>query len=480
MTNKLLLLPGDGIGPEVMAEAKAVIAFMNEAGLGSFETEEDLVGGSAYDAHGVADHRCRRWRRRLPPTPSSSARSAGRNGTRCPTSSAPRRRCCGLSKELGVFANLRPAICYPALADASSLKRELVEGLDILILRELTGGVYFGEPKEIRDLGNGQKRAIDTQVYDTFEIERIARVAFELARTRRNKVTSMEKRNVMKSGVLWHEVVTDVHAREYPDVTLDHMLADAGGMQLVRAPKQFDVIVTDNLFGDMLSDVAAMLTGSLGMLPSASLGAPDPVTKKRKALYEPVHGSAPDIAGKGIANPIAMIASFAMCLRYSFGMTREADMLEQAIADALAKGLRTADIWSEGTNKVGTKEMGAAILEEFARSPRPELEAASPRRLRFALLQKADRAPGKHRGEPDDERAEGRRADLVGDRLAFQRILPVARRAQRQRIHNAERDKRDLDQERDVHSVGHRPHAEEQEAGRDREEDRDRRHARQR
>ena len=196
----------------------------------------------------------------------------------------------------------------------------MVEGLDIIILRELTGGVYFGEPKTITDLGNGQKRAIDTQVYDTYEIERIDRVAFELARKRRNKVTSMEKRNVMKSGVLWNEVTTALHAREYKDVQLEHMLADAGGMQLVRWPKQFDVIVTDNLFGDMLSDIAATLTGSLGMLPSASLGEVDPKTKKRKALYEPVHGSAPDIAGKGIANPIAMIASFGMALRYSFDL----------------------------------------------------------------------------------------------------------------------------------------------------------------
>ncbi len=225
-----------------------------------------------------------------------------------------------LRKDLGLFANIRPAIVYPALADASSLKREAVEGLDIIILRELTGGVYFGEPKTITDLGNGQKRAIDTQVYDTYEIERIARVGFELARKRRNKVTSMEKRNVMKTGVLWHEVVDELHKREYKDVQLEHMLADAGGMQLVRWPKQFDVIVTDNLFGDMLSDVAAMLTGSLGMLPSASLGEVDAKTKRRKAMYEPVHGSAPDIAGKGMANPIAMLASFGMALRYSFNM----------------------------------------------------------------------------------------------------------------------------------------------------------------
>jgi 3-isopropylmalate dehydrogenase len=273
-----------------------------------------------------------------------------------------------LRKDLELFANLRPAICYAALADSSSLKRELVEGLDILIVRELTGGVYFGEPKEIRDLGNGQQRAIDTQVYDTYEIERIARVAFELARARRNKVTSMEKRNVMKSGVLWNEVVTATHKREYPDVTIEHMLADAGGMQLVRAPKQFDVIVTDNLFGDMLSDVAAMLTGSLGMLPSASLGAPDARTGKRRALYEPVHGSAPDIAGKGVANPIAMLASFAMALRYSFAMAAEADRLEHAIAAVLDRGLRTPDIWSEGREKVGTREMAAAIIDELDRA----------------------------------------------------------------------------------------------------------------
>jgi 3-isopropylmalate dehydrogenase len=242
-----------------------------------------------------------------------------------------------------------------------------VEGLDIIILRELTGGVYFGEPKTITDLGNNQKRAIDTQVYDTYEIERIGRVAFELARKRRNKVTSMEKRNVMKSGVLWNEVMTQLHAREFKDVQLEHMLADAGGMQLVRWPKQFDVIVTDNLFGDMLSDIAATLTGSLGMLPSASLGEADAKTKKRKALFEPVHGSAPDIAGKGIANPIAMIASFGMALRYSFNLGKQADWIDQAISSTLAKGLRTADIKSEGTKVVSTTEMGSAILAELER-----------------------------------------------------------------------------------------------------------------
>jgi 3-isopropylmalate dehydrogenase len=270
-----------------------------------------------------------------------------------------------LRKDLDLYANLRPAVTYPALADASSLKRELVEGLDIIILRELTGGVYFGEPKTITDLGNGQKRAIDTQVYDTYEIERIGRVAFELARKRRNKVTSMEKRNVMKSGVLWNEVMTALHQREFKDVELDHILADAGGMMLVRNPKQFDVIVADNLFGDMLSDVAAMLTGSLGMLASASLGEADAKTKKRKAMYEPVHGSAPDIAGKGIANPIAMLASFGMALRFSLNMGKEADLLEQAIANTLDRGLRTADIKSEGTTVIGTAEMGDAVIAEF-------------------------------------------------------------------------------------------------------------------
>jgi 3-isopropylmalate dehydrogenase len=234
-----------------------------------------------------------------------------------------------------------------------------------MIVRELTGGVYFGEPKTITDLGNGQKRAIDTQVYDTYEIERIGRVAFDLARKRRNKVTSMEKRNVMKTGVLWNEVMTQLHAREYRDVTLEHQLADSGGMNLVKYPKQFDVIVTDNLFGDMLSDIAAMLTGSLGMLPSASLGEIDARSKKRKALYEPVHGSAPDIAGKGLANPIAMIASFGMALRYSFDMGALADKLDAAIAAVLARGLRTADIKSEGTRQVTTSEMGEAILGEL-------------------------------------------------------------------------------------------------------------------
>ena len=363
-THKLLLLPGDGIGPEVMAEVKRLIDWLSARGIAQFETEQGLVGGSAYDAS----------KQSITDATMAKAMSAdavifgavgGPKWDSVPYDARPEAGLLRLRKELGLFANLRPAVCYPALADASSLKREVVEGLDIMIVRELTGGVYFGEPKTITDLGNGQKRAIDTQVYDTYEIERIARVAFDLARKRRNKLTSMEKRNVMKSGVLWNEVVGQVHAREYKDVQLEHQLADSGGMNLVKSPKQFDVIVTDNLFGDMLSDIAAMLTGSLGMLPSASLGEVDVRTRKRKALYEPVHGSAPDIAGKGLANPIAMIASFGMALRYSFDMGALADKLDAAIAAVLARGLRTADIKSEGTTVASTAQMGEAILKEL-------------------------------------------------------------------------------------------------------------------
>ncbi|WP_018700779.1 3-isopropylmalate dehydrogenase [Amorphus coralli] len=362
-THSLLLLPGDGIGPEIMASAVEVIGWFNKrAGKELFTTESDLVGGSCYDAHGVSitDET---MQKALAADAVLFGAVGGEKWDNVGYEHRPEAGLLRLRKDLELFANLRPAICYPALAEASSLKKELVEGLDILILRELTGGVYFGEPKEIRDLGNGQKRGIDTQVYDTFEIERITRVAFDLARTRRNKVTSSEKRNVMKTGVLWREVVEQVHKADYPDVELEHMLADNCGMQLVRRPKQFDVIVCDNLFGDMLSDVAAMLTGSLGMLPSASLGAPDPVTGRRKALYEPVHGSAPDIAGTGRANPIAMIASVGMALRYSFGMIEEADLLEAAISKALDTGVRTGDIAPEGAETVGTEEMTRAILD---------------------------------------------------------------------------------------------------------------------
>ena len=364
---KLFLLPGDGIGPEVMAEVEKVIAFFNGGGDARFEIEKGLVGGCAYDAHGraisEADMGCAQAADAI-----LFGAVGGPKWDGVPYDVRPEAGLLRLRKDLKLFANLRPAICYRALADASSLKREVVEGLDIMIVRELTGGVYFGEPKEIIDLGNGQKRGIDTQVYDTYEIERIGRVAFDLARNRRNKVTSSDKRNVMKSGVLWHEVISALHKREFPDVTLEHQLADALGMQLVRWPKQFDVIVTDNLFGDMLSDVAAMLTGSLGMLPSASLGDVDPQTRKRKALYEPVHGSAPDIAGQGLANPIAMIGSFGMALRYSFGLGAAADSLDAAIASVLDEGLRTADINSGGGSPASTSQMGDAIVAALARA----------------------------------------------------------------------------------------------------------------
>src|SRR5512132_1997351 len=289
-THNLLLIPGDGIGPEVMAQVKRLIDFFNKKGPDKFKTEEALAGGCCYDAHGVA----------ITDATMEKAKAAdavifgavgGPKWDKVPYDVRPEAGLLRLRKDLALFANIRPAVVYPALADASSLKRELVEGLDIVILRELTGGVYFGEPKTITDLGNGQKRAVDTQVYDTYEIDRIARVAFELARKRRRLVHSAEKRNVMKTGVLWHEVVTKLHKERYGDINLQHILADNCAMQLVRAPKQFDVIVTDNLFGDILSDEAAMLTGSLGMLPSASLG--ERIKGKQRALYEPIHGSAP-------------------------------------------------------------------------------------------------------------------------------------------------------------------------------------------
>jgi 3-isopropylmalate dehydrogenase len=363
----LLLLPGDGIGPEVMAEVEKVTSFFGDAGIARFEIEKGLVGGSAYATHGKAISDADMARAEAADAVLFGA-VGGPKWDGVPYDVRPEAGLLRLRKDLQLFANLRPAICYPALADASSLKREVVEGLDIVIIRELTGGVYFGEPKQIIDLGNGQKRGIDTQVYDTYEIERIGRVAFDLARKRHNKVTSSDKRNVMKSGVLWNEVITALHKREFSDVTLEHQLADALGMQLVRWPKQFDVIVTDNLFGDMLSDVAAMLTGSLGMLPSASLGETNPKTGKRKALYEPVHGSAPDISGKGLANPIAMIGSFGMALRYSFSLNEAADRLDAAIASVLASGLRTADIKNEGGATASTAEMGDAIVAALQRA----------------------------------------------------------------------------------------------------------------
>ena len=360
-TYSLFLLPGDGIGPEVMAEVEKVIAALETAGVARFDLDHGLVGGCAYDAHKVP----------ISDQDMAKAQAAdavllgavgGPKWDGVPYDVRPENGLLRLRKEMQLYANLRPAICYPALANASSLKRELVDGLDLVIVRELTGGVYFGEPKEIIDLGNGQKRAVDTQVYETYEIERIGRVAFELARRRGNKLTSSEKRNVMKSGVLWNEVITAMGKTDYPDVILRHELADSLGMSLVRAPKRFDVIVTDNLFGDMLSDVAAMLTGSIGMLPSASLGDVDAKTGRRKALYEPVHGSAPDIAGKGLANPIAMIGSLAMAMRYTFDRGDIAELIEGAIAAVLAKGLRTADIKAAGETSISTGAMGDAIV----------------------------------------------------------------------------------------------------------------------
>jgi len=356
----LLLLPGDGIGPEVMAEVRKVIDWFGRARGIAFDVEEDLVGGAAYDAHGT------------PLTDATMARAqavdavllgavGGPKYDALDFSVKPERGLLRLRKEMDLYANLRPAQCFDALADFSSLKREVVAGLDIMIVRELTSGIYFGEPRGIHTEGN-ERVGVNTQRYTESEIARVARSAFELARKRSNRVCSMEKANVMESGVLWREVVQEVHDREYPDVELSHMYADAGAMQLCRWPKQFDVIVTDNLFGDLLSDAAAMLTGSLGMLPSASLGSPM-ANGRPKALYEPVHGSAPDIAGQGKANPIACILSLAMALRYSFDMGAEAAQVEAAVEKVLADGLRTADLLGEaGAEPVSTAGMGDAIV----------------------------------------------------------------------------------------------------------------------
>jgi 3-isopropylmalate dehydrogenase len=359
----VLLLPGDGIGPEVMREVRRIMDwFARRQGL-EFELAEDLVGGISYDRHGtpLADAVLERA---LATDAVLFGAVGGPKYDALPFEQKPERGLLRLRKELGLFANLRPAKVFDALVDGSSLKPELVRGLDIMILRELTGGIYFGEPRGIETLPDGQRRGINTQVYTTDEIVRLARVGFELARKRQNRVCSVEKANVMESGVLWREEVQKLHDAEYRDVELSHMYADNCAMQLVREPKQFDVIVTDNLFGDLLSDCAAMLTGSLGMLPSASLGAPG-ADGKRKALYEPVHGSAPDIAGKGLANPIAMLQSFSMMLRYSFDRDAAADLLDGAIARVLAGGLRTADIMQPGMAKVSTSTMGESIVREL-------------------------------------------------------------------------------------------------------------------
>jgi 3-isopropylmalate dehydrogenase len=356
----LLILAGDGIGPEVMAEVKKIIAWYGDKRALKFDVSEDLVGGCAYDVHGkpLADET-------MAKAQEVDAVLLGAVGgpqyDNLDFSVKPERGLLRLRKEMDLYANLRPAQCFDALADFSSLKKDVVAGLDIMIVRELTSGVYFGEPRGIFTEGN-ERVGINTQRYTESEIARVARSAFELARKRGNKVCSMEKANVMESGVLWREVVQKVHDEEYPDVQLSHMYADAGAMQLTRWPKQFDVIVTDNLFGDLLSDLAAMLTGSLGMLPSASLGAPM-ANGRPKALYEPVHGSAPDIAGQGKANPIACILSFAMALRYSFDQGTEADRLEKAVEKVLADGLRTADLMGpEGGSPVSTSAMGDAVI----------------------------------------------------------------------------------------------------------------------
>ncbi len=360
---KILLLPGDGIGPEVIAEVKKIIEWFNSNKSLDFEIDQDLVGGAAYDKYGtpITDEAFYKAQE-------SAAVILGAVGgpkwDNIDFSKKPERALLKLRKELKLFANLRPAICFKQLVDASSLKPEFVSNLDILFVRELTGGIYFGEPRGIKPIDNGERKGINTHVYTTSEIERVARVAFDLARKRNNKVTSCEKSNVMEAGQLWKEEVQAIHEKEYSDVELKHMLADNCAMQLVRNPKQFDVIVTDNLFGDMLSDEAAMLTGSLGLLPSASLGAKDKNGNMR-SLYEPVHGSAPDIAGQGIANPIATILSFAMALKYSLDLDKEADSLEKAVQGVLDEGLRTKDIISKGMKEVSTSVMGDAIISKL-------------------------------------------------------------------------------------------------------------------
>jgi 3-isopropylmalate dehydrogenase len=362
-TRKLLVLPGDGIGPEVMREVRRIIEWLARRRGIAFEIEEDLVGGASIEARGIP----------LAESTIALAKEAdavlfGAVGGPAWESLGFERRpeiaILGLRRELGLFANLRPAIVYDPLVSASSLKPEVVRGLDLMIVRESTGGIYFGEPRGVETLPNGEKRGVNTEVYTTSEIQRVGRVAFELAQKRHRRVASVEKSNVMESGLLWRQTMTALRDAEYHDVELTHVLADNCAMQLVRNPRQFDVIVTTNLFGDLLSDLAAMLTGSLGMLPSATLGAVQP-DGRRHALYEPIHGSAPDIAGRGIANPLAQILSFAMLLRTSFGLAEEASLIEDAMIRVLSNGLRTADIMAPGAARVGTGVMGEALLREL-------------------------------------------------------------------------------------------------------------------
>jgi len=357
---KIAVLPGDGIGTEIVAEAVKVLKVLDL----KLETEQALVGGAAYEAHGHP----------LPESTLKLAKDAdavlfGAVGDwkydKLERALRPEQAILGLRKNLQLFANFRPAICYEELTHASSLKPELVAGLDILIIRELTGDIYFGQPRGRRLSPDGafagQTEAFDTMRYSRPEIERIAHVAFQAARKRGKRVTSVDKANVLETFQFWKDIVTEIHA-QYPDVELDHMYVDNAAMQLVKAPKKFDVLVTGNMFGDILSDEAAMLTGSIGMLPSASLDA------QGKGLYEPSHGSAPDIAGKGIANPLATILSAAMMLRYSLSQPEAADRIESAVKHVLASGLRTADIWSEGTTRVGTREMGDAVVAAITKT----------------------------------------------------------------------------------------------------------------
>ena len=363
---KVLVLPGDGIGPEIMREVLRVVDFFDRRHIASFDIAEDLVGGAAYDAYGA------------PLTDATMTKAldsdavlfgsvGGPKWESLPFELRPERGLLRLRKEMDLFANLRPAVVFEALADASSLKRDLVADLDLMIVRELTGGIYFGEPRGVETLPDGSRRGINTEIYSEAEIERVVRVACDLARKRSGRVCEVDKANVMESGGLWREVAQQVRDADYPEIELSFMYADNCAMQLVRNPKQFDVIVTSNLFGDILSDCAAMLTGSLGMLPSASLGAAD-TAGRRQALYEPVHGSAPDIAGKDVANPLAAILSFAMMLRYSFDLGEEADLVENAVRRALAAGVRTSDIVQPGAARVSTRVMGDTILRELEKS----------------------------------------------------------------------------------------------------------------
>jgi 3-isopropylmalate dehydrogenase len=363
---KLLVLPGDGIGPEVMGEVRRVMAWFDDKRAVSFDVTEDLVGGVCYDTHGVAI-RDETMSTAMDVDAVLFGAVGGPKWEGVPWDVRPEAGLLRLRKDLDLFANLRPAIVLDALIDASTLKPDVIRGLDLMILRELTAGVYFGEPKGMQTLSDGTERCVDTQAYTVDEVERVCRVAFELARLRRNRVHCAEKSNVMETGVFWRQISRRVHEEEYPDVEFHHILADNCAMQLIRNPRQFDVIVTDNLFGDILSDEAAMMTGSLGMLPSASLGPVDPATGKRHALYEPVHGTAPDIAGQGKANPMAMLLSFAMMLRYSFDLPDDAAMVEQAAQNVLAAGFRTADIMSPGAMQVSTGEMGTRLIDELNR-----------------------------------------------------------------------------------------------------------------